>query len=249
MRLENKIALVTGASRGIGASIALTLAQEGADVAINYVGKENFNDAVAVQQSINALGRRAFLVEGNVADFASAAAMAEQVIEEFGRIDILVNNAGINRDNLLIRMKEEEWDSVLAVDLKGVFNTTRAVAKYMMKQRSGKIISIASVVGIAGNAGQANYAAAKAGVIGFTKSVAKELAARNITANAIAPGFIRTPMTDALPQSAVDAALQLIPLKRAGEAEDIAKGVVFFASDDANYITGQVLHIDGGMLM
>ncbi len=249
MRLENKVALVTGASRGIGATVALRLAQEGADVIVNYVGEENFADARQVQESINALGRRAVLAEGNVADFNSAAEMVEQGVRAFGRIDILVNNAGINRDNLLLRMKEEEWDSVLAVDLKGVFNTTKAVTKYMMKNRYGRIISVSSVVGVAGNAGQANYAAAKAGVIGFTKSVAKELASRNITANAVAPGFIRTPMTDKLGDSAVEGALKMIPLGRMGEPEDIAKAVVFLASEDADYITGQILHVDGGMLM
>lgn len=249
MRLENKVALVTGASRGIGATVALRLAQEGADVIINYVGEANLAEARQVQESINALGRKAVLVDGNVADFNSAADMVEQGIKAFGKIDILVNNAGINRDNLLLRMKEEEWDSVLAVDLKGVFNTTKAVTKYMMKNRYGRIISISSVVGVAGNAGQANYAAAKAGVIGFTKSIAKELASRNITANAIAPGFIHTSMTDKLPEAAVDGALKMIPLGRMGEPEDIAKAVVFFASEDADYVTGQILHVDGGMLM
>lgn len=249
MRLENKVALVTGASRGIGATVALRLAQEGADVIINYVGEANLAEARQVQESINALGRKAVLVDGNVADFNSAADMVEQGIKAFGKIDILVNNAGINRDNLLLRMKEEEWDSVLAVDLKGVFNTTKAVTKYMMKNRYGRIISISSVVGVAGNAGQANYAAAKAGVIGFTKSIAKELASRNITANAIAPGFIHTPMTDKLSEAAVDGALKMIPLGRMGEPEDIAKAVVFFASEDADYVTGQILHVDGGMLM
>lgn len=172
-----------------------------------------------------------------------------EAVVKLGRIDILVNNAGINRDTLLLRMKEEDWDAVLAVDLKGVFNVTKAAVKYMMKQRYGRIISISSVVGVAGNAGQVNYAAAKAGVIGLTKSVAKEVASRNITANAIAPGFIRTPMTAKMPEVAVEAALKTIPLGRMGEAEDIAKAVVFLASEDADYITGQILHVDGGMLM
>lgn len=249
MRLENKVALVTGASRGIGATVALQLAREGADVIINYVGHENLADARQVQEAVKDLGRSAVTVEGNVADFNSAAEMVEQGIRVFGRIDILVNNAGINRDNLLLRMKEEEWDSVLAVDLKGVFNTTRAVAKYMVKNRYGRIISISSVVGVAGNAGQVNYAAAKAGVIGFTKSVAKELASRNITANAVAPGFILTPMTDKLTDAAVERALKMVPLGRMGEPEDIARAVVFLAGEDAGYITGQILHVDGGMLM
>lgn len=249
MRLENKVALVTGASRGIGAGIARKLAAEGADIVINYVGEANLGDAQALQKELEALGRRVLLVDANVADFNAAAAMVDEAVAKLGRIDILVNNAGINRDTLLLRMKEEDWDAVLAVDLKGVFNVTKAAVKYMMKQRYGRIISISSVVGVAGNAGQVNYAAAKAGVIGLTKSVAKEVASRNITANAIAPGFIRTPMTAKMPEAAVEAALKTIPLGRMGEAEDIAKAVVFLASEDADYITGQILHVDGGMLM
>lgn len=249
MRLENKVALVTGASRGIGAGIAKKLAAEGADIVINYVGEANLGDAQALQKELEALGRRVLLVDANVADFNAAAAMVDEAVAKLGRIDILVNNAGINRDTLLLRMKEEDWDAVLAVDLKGVFNVTKAAVKYMMKQRYGRIISISSVVGVAGNAGQVNYAAAKAGVIGLTKSVAKEVASRNITANAIAPGFIRTPMTAKMPEAAVEAALKTIPLGRMGEAEDIAKAVVFLASEDADYITGQILHVDGGMLM
>lgn len=249
MRLENKVALVTGASRGIGAGIARKLAVEGADIVINYVGEANLGDAQALQKELKALGRRVLLIDANVADFNAAAAMVDEAVVKLGRIDILVNNAGINRDTLLLRMKEEDWDAVLAVDLKGVFNVTKAAVKYMMKQRYGRIISISSVVGVAGNAGQVNYAAAKAGVIGLTKSVAKEVASRNITANAIAPGFIRTPMTAKMPEAAVEAALKTIPLGRMGEAEDIAKAVVFLASEDADYITGQILHVDGGMLM
>lgn len=249
MRLENKVALVTGASRGIGAGIARKLAVEGADIVINYVGEANLGDAQALQKELKALGRRVLLIDANVADFNAAAAMVDEAVAKLGRIDILVNNAGINRDTLLLRMKEEDWDAVLAVDLKGVFNVTKAAVKYMMKQRYGRIISISSVVGVAGNVGQVNYAAAKAGVIGLTKSVAKEVASRNITANAIAPGFIRTPMTAKMPEVAVEAALKTIPLGRMGEAEDIAKAVVFLASEDADYITGQILHVDGGMLM
>lgn len=249
MRLENKVALVTGASRGIGAGIAKKLAAEGADIVINYVGEANLADAQVLQKELEALGRRVLLIDANVADFNAAAAMVDEAVVKLGRIDILVNNAGINRDTLLLRMKEEDWDAVLAVDLKGVFNVTKAAVKYMMKQRYGRIISISSVVGVAGNAGQVNYAAAKAGVIGLTKSVAKEVASRNITANAIAPGFIRTPMTAKMPEVAVEAALKTIPLGRMGEAEDIAKAVVFLASEDADYITGQILHVDGGMLM
>lgn len=249
MRLENKVALVTGASRGIGAGIVRKLAAEGADIVINYVGEANLADAQVLQKELEALGRRVLLIDANVADFNAAAAMVDEAVVKLGRIDILVNNAGINRDTLLLRMKEEDWDAVLAVDLKGVFNVTKAAVKYMMKQRYGRIISISSVVGVAGNAGQVNYAAAKAGVIGLTKSVAKEVASRNITANAIAPGFIRTPMTAKMPEAAVEAALKTIPLGRMGEAEDIAKAVVFLASEDADYITGQILHVDGGMLM
>lgn len=249
MRLENKVALVTGASQGIGAAIALKLAAEGAHIAINYVGEANLAAAQKVQAEIQKLGRKAVVVDANVADFNQAIAMVDTTVAKLGRIDILVNNAGINRDNLLIRMKEEDWDAVLNVNLKGVFNSTKAAVKYMMKQRYGRIISISSVVGVAGNAGQVNYAAAKAGIIGLTKSVAKEVASRNITANAIAPGFIRTPMTDKLPEEAVKNAMNSIPLGRMGEAEDIAKAVVFLASEDADYITGQTLHVDGGMLM
>lgn len=249
MKLEHKVALVTGASRGIGAGIAKKLAEEGADIVINYVGEANLADAQNVQKELEGLGRKVMLADANVADFNAAAAMVDQVVAQMGRIDILVNNAGINRDTLLIRMKEEDWDAVLNVDLKGVFNVTKAAVKYMMKQRYGRIVSISSVVGVAGNAGQVNYAAAKAGVIGLTKSVAKEVASRNITANAIAPGFIRTPMTDQMPEAAVEAALKNIPLGRMGEAEDIAKAVAFLVSEEANYITGQILHVDGGMLM
>ena len=249
MRLANKVALVTGASQGIGAAIALKLAAEGADIAINYVGEANLAAAQKVQAEIQKLGRKAVVVDANVADLNQVTAMVDTTVNELGHIDILVNNAGINRDNLLIRMKEEDWDAVLNVNLKGVFNVTKAALKYMMKQRYGRIISISSVVGVAGNAGQVNYAAAKAGIIGLTKSVAKEVASRNITANAIAPGFIRTPMTDKLPEEAVKNTMKSIPLGRMGEAEDIAKAVIFFASEDADYITGQTLHVDGGMLM
>lgn len=249
MRLANKVALVTGASQGIGAAIALKLAAEGANIAINYVGEANLAAAQKVQAEIQKLGRKAVVVDANVADLNQVTAMVDTTVNELGHIDILVNNAGINRDNLLIRMKEEDWDAVLNVNLKGVFNVTKAAVKYMMKQRYGRIISISSVVGVAGNAGQVNYAAAKAGIIGLTKSVAKEVASRNITANAIAPGFIRTPMTDKLPEETVKNTMKSIPLGRMGVAEDIAKAVIFFASEDADYITGQTLHVDGGMLM
>ena len=243
MQLEGKIALVTGASRGIGKAIAVALAAAGADVAVNYAG----NKAVAAE--IEGMGRKALLLQGDVAQTAVCAEMIEAVVKEFGRIDILVNNAGITRDTLLMRMKEEDWDAVLNTNIKGVFNCTKAAVKYMMKQRAGRIINISSVVGVMGNAGQANYAAAKAGCIGFTKSVAKEVAARGITVNAVAPGFIKTDMTSVLPEKVVAEMEAGIPLARLGEPEDIAKAVLFLASDDAAYITGQTLHVDGGMVM
>lgn len=247
MKLEGKKALVTGASRGIGRAIALALAAEGADVAVNYAGSEAAAKEVAAE--IEAMGRKAIVIQADIASNEMSTAMIDKVVEEFGRIDILVNNAGITRDGLLMRMKEEDWDAVLNTNLKGVFNCTKAAVKYMMKQKAGKIVSISSVVGLMGNAGQANYAAAKAGVIGFTKAVAKEVAARGITVNAVAPGFIKTDMTSVLSEKVVENLIAGIPLNRLGESEDIAKAVVFLVSDDANYITGQTLHVDGGMVM
>lgn len=247
MKLEGKKALVTGASRGIGRAIALALAAEGADVAVNYAGSEAAAKEVAAQ--IEAMGRRALVLKADVADSAASTAMVDTAVKEFGRIDILVNNAGITRDTLLMRMKEEDWDAVLTTNLKGVYNCTKAAVKYMMKQKSGRIVSISSVVGLTGNAGQANYAAAKAGVIGFTKAVAKEVAARGITVNAIAPGFIKTDMTSVLPEKVVEGLLSNIPLHALGAPEDIAKAALFLVSEDANYITGQTLHVDGGMVM
>ena len=247
MALEGKVALVTGASRGIGRAIALTLAEHGADVAINFAG--NVAAAEEVAKEITALGRKAILVQGSVADAAVCQEIVAKVIAELGKIDILVNNAGITRDGLLLRMSDEDWDAVLTTNLKGVFNCTKAVLKPMMKQRSGKIVNMASVVGETGNAGQANYAAAKAGVIGFTKTVAKEIASRGITVNAVAPGFIATDMTKVLPDKVKEAMAAGIPLGRAGEPQDIANAVLFFVSDKAAYITGQVLNVDGGMVM
>lgn len=247
MRLEGKKALVTGASRGIGKAIALALAAEGADVVVNYAGSKAAAEAVAAE--IEEMGRKALVVQADISSNEAATAMVDQAVKEFGRIDILVNNAGITRDGLLMRMKEEDWDAVLTTNLKGVFNCTKAAVKYMMKQKAGHIVSISSVVGLTGNAGQANYAAAKAGVIGFTKAVAKEVAARGITVNAVAPGFIQTDMTAVLNEKQVEAMLATIPLKKLGQPEDIAKAVIFLASDDANYITGQTLHVDGGMVM
>lgn len=247
MRFEGKVALVTGASRGIGRAIALALAAEGADVAVNYAGSEAAAKEVAAE--IEAMGRKAFVIQADIASTEASTAMIDAVVKEFGRVDVLVNNAGITRDGLLMRMKEEDWDAVITTNLKGVFNCTKAAIKYMMKQKSGNIVNISSIVGVMGNAGQANYCAAKAGVIGFTKATAKEVAARGIRVNAIAPGFIKTDMTSVLSEKVVEAMLAGIPLNRLGETEDIAKAVLFLASSDANYITGQTLHVDGGMVM
>ncbi|WP_160720040.1 3-oxoacyl-[acyl-carrier-protein] reductase [Bacillus sp. USDA818B3_A] len=247
MILEGKTALVTGASRGIGREIALELARQGANVAVNFAGSEA--KANEVVDEIKALGRDAFTVKCNVADSEEVAEMVKATVDRFGRLDILVNNAGITRDNLLMRMKEEEWDDVINTNLKGVFLCTKAVTRQMMKQRVGRIINIASVVGVSGNPGQVNYVAAKAGVIGMTKTTAKELASRNITVNAIAPGFITTDMTDKLSEDVKGEMLKQIPLARLGEPKDIAKITAFIASDDASYITGQTLHVNGGMVM
>lgn len=246
-KLEGKTAVVTGASRGIGRSIALQLAEEGANVVVNYSG--SIEKAQQVAEEIQQLGRKAIAVQANISDNDSVQDLMNKAIEEFGSIDILVNNAGITRDNLLMRMKEDEWDDVINTNLKGVFLCTKAVTRQMMKQRAGRIINISSIVGIMGNAGQANYVAAKAGVIGLTKTTARELASRNILVNAVAPGFITTEMTDALPEDIKSAMLAQIPLAKLGEPENIAKVVAFLASEDANYMTGQVLHVDGGMVM
>ncbi|GAB7388105.1 3-oxoacyl-[acyl-carrier-protein] reductase [Bacillaceae bacterium] len=245
--LTGKKALVTGASRGIGRAVALALAEAGADVAVNYAGNEASANEVVAQ--IQGMGREAIAVRANVADASQVQEMVEEVLDRFGRLDILVNNAGITRDNLLMRMKEEEWDEVVDTNLKGVFNCIKAVTRPMMKQRAGRIINIASVVGVIGNPGQANYVAAKAGVIGLTKSVARELASRGITVNAVAPGFIETDMTAALPQEMKEALLAQIPLARFGRPEDVARVVAFLASDAAAYMTGQTIHVDGGMAM
>ena len=247
MLLDGKTALVTGASRGIGRAIALRLAAEGARVAINYAG--NVKAAEEVKAAIEAAGGTAILCRADVADSAAVEAMVADVAKAFGAIDILVNNAGITRDTLLMRMKDEDFAKVLDTNLKGVFYCTKAVAKLMMKKRAGRIVNMASVVGLVGNAGQTNYAAAKAGVIGFSKSAAKELASRGITVNAVAPGFIGTDMTADLPESVKEKALSDIPLGRAGQPEDVANAVLFLASEQASYITGQVVHVDGGMVM
>ena len=247
MLLDGKVALVTGASRGIGRAVALKLASEGAKVAINYAGSQG--KAEEVKAEIEKMGGEAILVQANVADSAAVEEMVAKVLEAFGTIDILVNNAGITRDGLLARMKDEDFEAVVDTNLKGVFYCTKAVAKLMMKKRSGRIINMASVVGLMGNAGQTNYAAAKAGVIGFSKSAAKELAARGITVNMVAPGFIDTDMTAAMTDKAKEMTLTGIPLNRMGTPEDVANAVAFLVSDNASYITGQVINVDGGMVM
>jgi len=247
MSLQGKAALVTGSSRGIGKAIALELGSHGANVAVNYAGNEK--KAEEVVSELKSLGVQAFKIKANVANESEVKAMMKEVIATFGQLDILVNNAGITRDNLLMRMKESEFDDVIETNLKGAFLCTKAVTRQMMKQRSGRIINIASIVGVSGNPGQANYVAAKAGVIGLTKSTAKELATRNILVNAIAPGFITTDMTDILTEEQKEAILSQIPLDRLGEPEDIAKVVHFLATDASKYITGQTIHVDGGMVM
>ena len=244
--LGGKVALVTGSGRGIGAAIAFKLAEAGCNLVISDI---DLNSAEQTAAKIKQMGRDAVALQADIAKFEQADNLIKGTIEKLGNIDILVNNAGITRDNLFMRMSEAEWDAVMSVNLKGTFNCTKAVTRPMMKQRSGKIINISSVVGVMGNVGQANYAASKAGVIGLTKSVAKELGARNIQVNAVAPGYIQTDMTKELKESAKQAFLNIIPLQRAGEAQDVAHTVLFLASPLSDYITGQVLHVDGGMVM
>lgn len=246
-KLEGKVAVVTGASRGIGRAIALKLAEEGAKVIVNYSGSQAKAEEVVAMIQEN--GGEAIAVQASVSQTEEVTALMDAAVKTYGSLDILVNNAGITRDNLIMRMKEDEWDDVLNTNLKGVFLCTKAVTRQMMKQRAGRIINISSIVGVAGNAGQANYVAAKAGVIGLTKTTAKELASRNILVNAIAPGFIETEMTEQLPEDIKQGMLTQIPLAKLGQPEDIAKAVAFLASEDANYMTGQTLHIDGGMVM
>lgn len=242
-----KSALVTGASRGIGRSIALQLAEEGYIVAVNYAGSKE--KAEAVVEEIKAKGVDSFAIQANVADADEVKAMIKEVVSQFGSLDVLVNNAGITRDNLLMRMKEQEWDDVIDTNLKGVFNCIQKATPQMLRQRSGAIINLSSVVGAVGNPGQANYVATKAGVIGLTKSAARELASRGITVNAVAPGFIVSDMTDALSDELKEQMLTQIPLARFGQDTDIANTVAFLASDKAKYITGQTIHVNGGMYM
>ena len=243
----NKVAFITGATRGIGRQIAITLAKEGFDIAINY-RKEN-EDLIETKKLVEDQKVKCFTVQGDVSSFEDSERMVKEIIEEFNHIDILVNNAGITKDMLLMRMKKEDFESVIGVNLVGTFNITKNVIPYMMKNRSGRIINVSSVVGISGNAGQTNYSASKAGIIGFTKSLAKEVGSRNILVNAVAPGFIETQMTDVLKDEVKEEISKTIPLKRMGTVEDVANVVKFLASKDSSYITGQVINIDGGMLM
>lgn len=247
MDLNGKVALVTGASRGIGREIALTLAGYGATVIVNYNGSEE--KAEEVVGKIKEAGGKAEAIRCNVAEFDRSKEFIDQVIKSYGKLDILVNNAGITRDNLIMKMSEADFDDVIAVNLKGAFNCIRHASRQMLKQRGGRIINISSVSGVMGNAGQANYCASKAGIIGLTKSVARELGSRGITSNCVAPGFIKTEMTDVLSEDVKQSMGEQIPLKRFGETRDIAEAVAFLASDSASYITGQVLQVDGGMAM
>ena len=245
--LKGKTAVVTGASRGIGRAIALKLAKLGANVVVNY---RNSIDAVQeVVKEIEAIGAKALAVQCDISSYSDVENMMKKCIQEFGSLDILVNNAGITKDGLIMRMKEEDFDSVIDINLKGAFNCTRHVSSIMLKQRSGRIINISSVSGLTGNAGQVNYSAAKAGILGMTKAVAREFASRGVTCNAIAPGYIQTDMTETLSDKVKDVIMSTIPLKRLGMPEDVANAVAFLASEEASYITGQVLNVDGGMVM
>jgi len=244
--LEGKVAIITGASRGIGKAIAEMFVLEGAKVAFTYLSSEE--KAKKLEDELTSKGGMAKGFRSNAADYEDALKLVDDVLEAFGSIDVVVNNAGITRDNLLMRMNEEDWDQVMQINLKSIFNMTKAVQRTMLKQRKGSIINMSSVVGVKGNAGQSNYAASKAGIIGFTKSIALELGSRNIRCNAIAPGFIETEMTAQLDEATVDAWRKSIPLKRGGTPEDVARLTLFLASDASSYITGQVINVDGGML-
>ncbi|WP_438799878.1 3-oxoacyl-[acyl-carrier-protein] reductase [Alkalicoccobacillus porphyridii] len=247
MILQDQVAIVTGASRGLGQAIAMELAEQGAKIVVNYAGSKE--RAEQVVKDIEDAGGEALAIQANVANTEEVQALIKQTVEAYGRIDILINNAGITRDNLLIRMKEDDWDAVVNTNLKGVFNCAKAVSRQMMKQRYGRIINVSSVVAVMGNPGQANYVAAKAGVIGLTKSMAKELANRNIHVNAIAPGFIESDMTDVLTDEVKEQYLSQIPLGAFGQSKQVASVVRFLASSDADYMTGQTLHVDGGLVM
>lgn len=247
MRLEDKVAVVTGASRGIGRAIAERLAREGAKVVVNH--RASAEQAEDVVSSIREQGGEAVAIQADVSDFRQAHDLIQSATKQYGRVDVLVNNAGTTRDTLLMMMKEAAWDLVIDTNLKSVFNCCKAVTRGMVRQRGGRIINITSVAGLAGNAGQTNYAASKAGIIGFTKSLAKELGSRSITVNAVAPGFVPTTLTNDLPEDLKQAVIDLTPLRRFGEPEEIAAAVAFFASDEAGFITGQVLSVDGGLVM
>lgn len=244
---ENKVALITGAARGIGKEVAKKFAKNGYDVVINYVSSKT--DTEKLKKEFEDLGIKVLLVKADVSNQEEAEDLVNQTINTFGKIDVLVNNAGITKDNLLMRMSEEDFEKVININLKGTFLVTKYAIKYMMKKRCGSIVNLASVVGVAGNAGQCNYAASKAGIIGFTKSIAKELASRNIRANAVAPGFIKTDMTEVLSDSVKENINSQIPLKRMGTAEEVANLVYFLSSEQSSYITGQVINVDGGMVM
>ncbi len=246
MELDGKVALITGAAQGIGKAIALILAKNGADIVVSDI---NLEKAQETSREIEAIGRRSMAIKVDVSKSEEVEQMVEKIINEFGKIDILVNNAGITRDKLILRMTEEDWDAVLNVNLKGTFNCTKAVIRHMSKQKSGKIVNIASVSGEMGNPGQANYSASKAGVIGFTKTIAREFAQRGINVNAIAPGYIETPMTDILPEKVKEELKKMIPLERLGKPEDVAQAVLFLVSEASSYITGQVLNVNGGLYM
>lgn len=246
--MDKKVALITGGARGIGKKIAEKFARNGYNIVINYVSEKT--DVNKLESDLSQNGKVEVLcIKCDVTDFNSCQEMVKEAVDKFGEIDVLINNAGITKDNLLMRMKEEDFDKVINVNLKGTFNMTKNVISYMMKKRSGRIVNISSVVGVSGNSGQANYAASKAGIIGFTKSVAKELASRNILANAVAPGFIETDMTDVLSESVKESIYSQIPLKKMGKPEEVANAVYFLGSDENTYITGQVLNVDGGMIM
>jgi 3-oxoacyl-[acyl-carrier protein] reductase len=246
LSLTDKVALVTGAAQGIGKAVALLLARNGADLIVSDI---NLEKAEETAKEIQAIGRRAVAIKVDVASLGDVEQMVEAVLEHFGHIDILINNAGITRDRLILRMTEEDWDAVLNINLKGTFHCTKVVIRHMSKQRNGRIVNIASVVGEMGNAGQANYSASKAGVIGFTKTIAREFAQRGINVNAIAPGYIETPMTEALPEKAKEELKRIIPMERLGRPEDVAEAVLFLVSEASSYITGQVLNVNGGIYM